>query len=124
MKALVRPRHGPNTINGGEVSSTQVRLSILPCSTSKQLLQGYRYFYDRRVEGMLSGRLNPEALWPHLLGGKTETEVYIQRLSPVAKASYLAKRELLGLSAQEDPYAACNADKFEDDMILWPPLEY
>ena len=31
---------------------------------------------------------------------------------------------LLGLSTQEDPYAACNADKFEDDMSLWPPLEY
>ena len=49
--------------------------------------------------------------------------VYIQSLRQVAKASYLAKLELLGLSAQEDPYAACNADKFEDDMSLWLPLE-
>ena len=49
---------------------------------------------------------------------------YVQRLPPAAKASYLAKLELLGLSAQEDPYAACNADKFEDDMSSWPPLEY
>jgi len=36
----------------------------------------------------------------------------------------LAKLELLGLSAQGDPYAACNTDKFEDDMTLWPSLEY
>ena len=49
---------------------------------------------------------------------------YIHRLLPAAKASYLAKLELLGLSAQGDPYAACNADRFEDDMTLWPPLEY
>ena len=49
---------------------------------------------------------------------------YIQSLPQAAKARYLAKLELLGLSTQEDPYAACNADKFEDDMSLWPPLEY
>ena len=49
---------------------------------------------------------------------------YIHRLLPAAKASYLAKLELLGLSAQGDPYAACNADRFEDDMTLWPPLKH
>ena len=48
---------------------------------------------------------------------------YIQHLPLAAKASYLTKLELLGLSAQENPYAACNADKVEDDMTLWPPLE-
>ena len=45
---------------------------------------------------------------------------YIHRLLPAAKASYLAKLELLGLIAQGDPYAACNTDRFEDDMTLWP----
>ena len=49
--------------------------------------------------------------------------IYIQHLPLAAKASYLTKLELLGLSAQENPYAACNADKVEDDMTLWPPLE-
>ena len=47
--------------------------------------------------------------------------IYIQHLPLAAKASYLTKLELL--SAQENPYAACNADKVEDDMTLWPPLE-
>ena len=50
--------------------------------------------------------------------------IYIQHLPLAAKASYLTKLlELLGLSAQENPYAACNADKVEDDVTLWPPLE-
>ena len=48
---------------------------------------------------------------------------YIQHLPLAAKASYLTKLELLGLSAQENPYAACNTDKVEDDVTLWPPLE-
>ena len=49
---------------------------------------------------------------------------YIQRLPLVAKTSYLAKLELLGLSDKDDPYAASNEHKFKSDMSLWPPVEY
>ena len=71
----------------------------------------------------------PEALQPHLLGEslvklRLKMSDYIHCFPSAVKASDLAKLELLGLSAQEDLYAACNADKFEDDMTLWPPLEY
>eukprot|EP00731_Ephydatia_muelleri_P014102 Em0007g1412a len=37
---------------------------------------------------------------------------------------YLDKLCLLGLSVDNDPYAAINSKNFVSDMSLWPPVEF
>ena len=37
---------------------------------------------------------------------------------------YLAKLQVLGLKEADDPFATWNNSKFEDNMRLWPPVEY
>ena len=45
-------------------------------------------------------------------------------LDPAARARYLAKLQVLGLKEADDPFATWNNSKFEDNMSLWPPVEY
>ena len=45
-------------------------------------------------------------------------------LDPAARARYLAKFQVLGLKEADDPFATWNNSKFEDNMSLWPPVEY
>ncbi len=49
---------------------------------------------------------------------------YYQALDQLAKAIYLEKLNIIGLNEKEDPYASCNSEKFEDNMALWPPVEF
>ena len=49
---------------------------------------------------------------------------YYKSLDSTAKGRYLDKLQLVGLDESGDPYAARNAEKFVDDMSLWPPVEY
>ena len=48
----------------------------------------------------------------------------LSKLDPVAKTRYFAKIQLVGLTASEDPYEMWKEGKFEEDMTLWPPVEY
>ena len=45
-------------------------------------------------------------------------------LDRAARAKYLAKLQVLGLKEADDPFATWNNSKFEDNMNLWPPVEY
>ena len=45
-------------------------------------------------------------------------------LDPAARARYLAKLQVLGLKEADDRFATWNNSKFEDNMSLWPPVEY
>ena len=47
-----------------------------------------------------------------------------QSLDPAARARYLAKLQVLGLKEDDDPFATWNDSRFEDNMSLWPPMEY
>ena len=47
-----------------------------------------------------------------------------QSLDLAARARYLAKLQILGLKEADDPFAAWNDSKFEDNMSLWPHVEY
>ena len=49
---------------------------------------------------------------------------YYRSLDVSVGARYVAKLQLLGLDEGGDPYATHNAEKFTDDMSLWPALEY
>ena len=49
---------------------------------------------------------------------------YYRSLDSTAKGRYLDKLQLLGLDESGDPYAVHNAEKFVDNMSLWPPVEY
>ncbi len=49
---------------------------------------------------------------------------YYRSLDALAKGRYLEKLQLLGLDESGDPFADHNAEKFVDDMSLWPPVEY
>ena len=49
---------------------------------------------------------------------------YYRSLDVSAGARYVAKLQLLELDEGGDPYATHNAEKFTDDMSLWPALEY
>ena len=49
---------------------------------------------------------------------------YFKALDPVARGRYLEKLRLLGMSEEDDPYAASNEDKFVEDMSRWPPVEF
>ena len=48
----------------------------------------------------------------------------LSALDPVAKTRYFSKIQLVGLTASEDPYEMWKEGKFEEDMTLWPPVEY
>ena len=48
----------------------------------------------------------------------------LSTIDAVAKTRYLAKIELVGLTASEDTYEMWKEGKFEEDMTLWPPVEY
>ena len=47
-----------------------------------------------------------------------------QSLDPAARARYLAKLQVLGLKEDDDSFATWNDSRFEDNMSLWPPMEY
>ena len=49
---------------------------------------------------------------------------YVSALDPIARERYNQKLGLLGLSEIEEPYKLWKADKFVDDLTLWPPVEY
>ena len=49
---------------------------------------------------------------------------YLQSLDSTAKDRYIRKLQVLGLTEEDDPYAARNGGKFTEDMTLWPPVEY
>ena len=48
----------------------------------------------------------------------------LSTLDPVAKTRYFAKIQLVGLTASEDQYEMWKEGKLEEDMTLWPPVEY
>ena len=50
--------------------------------------------------------------------------VYINTLNLLARARYLDKLSLLGLTEQEDTYAEQNHCMFVDHMPSWPQVEY
>ena len=51
-------------------------------------------------------------------------ERYFASLDASGRQRYLDKLCLLGLSVDNDPYAAINSKNFVSDMSLWPPVEF
>ena len=50
--------------------------------------------------------------------------LHVRALDPLARARYVDKLQLVGLSETEDPYELWKCDRFEGDMTRWPPIEY
>jgi len=65
---------------------------------------------------------------PRPLVGSSSTHAsmseYCRSLDSTTKHRYLDKLQLLGLDESGDPYTAHNAEKFVENMSLWPPVEY
>ena len=65
---------------------------------------------------------------PCPLDGSSSTHAsmseYCRSLDSTVKRKYLDKLQLLGLDESGDLYIAHNAEKFVDNMSLWPPVDY